>query len=128
MSSLSTLAALALDIYVHRQQTRRCIYRLHDLDSKSKPKQRRPEATRGPFTDDVDDDYNINNSKQAGEPRESEAWEAPRPSIGPYDELSRETLAAVPSRQQPHGYAVPENQFRYDTGYHGGHAERGYGS
>ena len=101
--SISTIAAFILDIYVFRQQTRRGVYRLHDLDSKQ-----RPQATRGPFTDDVG----------VNEPRESEAWEAPRVSVGPYTE---------DARRQKHGYAVPDNQFEYDTGYHGHGDQRAYG-
>ncbi|KAK4540749.1 hypothetical protein LTR36_008964 [Oleoguttula mirabilis] len=106
---VSTLAALCLDIYVRRQQTRRGVYRLQDLDAK------RPEATRGPFTDEHD-------YAQGGleEPRVSEAWEAPRPSIGPYSEQSDKQV-------QQQGYALPEQQFEYDTGYHGGHEERAFG-
>ena len=110
---LSTLSALALDIYVRRQQTRRGIYRLQDLDTKP-----HPEATRGPFTEGT-------SYSQGGlaEPRESEAWEAPRPSTGPYGEQSNSS--------SPHalhqGYSVPDNQFDYDTGYRGGHEQRAYG-
>jgi len=107
---LSTLAALCLDIYVRRQQTRRGIYKLHDLDSKH-----RPEATRGPFTDE-DAQYA---SRDLHEPRDSEAWEAPRPSMGPYAEQGDKQM-------QQQGYAVPEQQFDYDTGYQGGHEERSH--
>jgi len=106
---VSTLAALALDIYVYRQQTRRGIYRLQNLDQKS-----RPEATRGPFTDDG----GYGEGGPAAEPRESEAWEAPRPSIGPYAERAGDKSI------EQQGYTVPEAQFGYDTGYHGGHADR----
>lgn len=109
--SVSTLAALCLDIYVRRQQTRRGIYRLQDLQDA-----KRPEATRGPFT------VSGNDYAQSGleEPRDSEAWEAPRPSIGPYSEQSDKQMG----RQ---GYALPEQQFEYDTGYHGGHEDRAFG-
>ncbi|KAK5133869.1 hypothetical protein LTR08_007200 [Meristemomyces frigidus] len=102
---ISTLAALALDFHVRRQQTRRGVYRLHDLDGK------RPAATRGPFTD-----------ADAAEPRESEAWEAPRPSMGPYSEQGEKQAP------QQGGYAVPEQQFEYDTAYSGGHSERVFGA
>lgn len=107
MDRVSTIMAVIMDIYVHRQQTRRGVYRLHDLDSGK----RRVEATRGPFTDD----------DHVAHPRESEAWEAPRPSIGPYNE----TAAPMSG-----GYAVPDQQFDYDTQYHGGHEQRSsfYGS
>lgn len=76
----------------------RGVYRLHDLDAK------RPEATRGPYTE---------NAQAYGhgafdEPRESEAWEAPRPSMGPYSEQSEKQI-----HQQ--GYSVPHNQFEYDN-------------
>ena len=101
--SISTLAALCLDFYVRRQNTRRGIYKLHDIDTK------RSEATRGPFTD------------EEMQPRESEAWEAPRPSMGPYAEQSSD------KRMQQQGYAVPEGQFGYgygDTAYYGGHHEK----
>lgn len=107
--SVSTIAAFILDIYVFRQQTRRGVYRLHDLDSKQ-----RPQATRGPFTDDVN--YGASG---INEPMESEAWEAPRVSMGPYTE---------DARRQQQGYAVPDNQFEYDTGYHGHGSQRTYGA
>lgn len=108
---MSTLAALGLDVYVYRLQNRRGLYKLHDLDTKP-----RPEATAGPFTD-RDDRYA---SGGLEEPRESEAWEEPRPSVGPYNEQS--TVDTKKLGQQ--GYAIPDGQFEYDTGYHGGHAEK----
>jgi len=40
--------------------------------------------------------------------------------MGPYGEQAGRGMT-----QQ--GYALPEGQFDYDTGYHGGHEERGYG-
>jgi hypothetical protein len=108
---VSTLAALCLDIYVVRQQNRRGVYRLHDLDAKPQP---RAEASRSPFTDEEHVGYG-----QGGldEPRESEAWEAPRPSMGPCSER-----ADVHATQK--GYSVPESQFGYDTSYGGGHADK----
>ena len=72
------------------------MYKLQDLDHKN-----RPEAVAGPFTD-------IDHSRQ------SEAWEAPRTSMGPYSEQADLRVAQ-------HGYAVPEGQFEYDTGYSNGH-------
>ncbi|KAK5108434.1 hypothetical protein LTR62_008321 [Meristemomyces frigidus] len=102
---LSTAAALGLDLYVRRQQTKRGVYRLQDLDNK------RPEATRGPYTDE---------NAIGEEPRESVAWEEPRPSMGPYSEQADlGDLGAGHSQ----GYSVPEGQFGYDTQYHGGHNE-----
>ena len=113
---ISTLAALCLDFWVRRQNNQRGIYRLHDLDTKQQ--QSRPEATRGPFTDG-----DGNGSYGAGginEPRESEAWEAPRSSFGPYREQSSSSRDA-----SGQGYAVPEGQFGYDdTKYYGGHQEK----
>lgn len=106
--SVSTLAALALDIYVYRQQNRLGIYRLQSLDQKS-----RPEAIRGPFTDDSAYEVGV----FAAGPRESEAWEPPR-SFAQYAERTGDKSI------EQQGYAVPEAQFEYDTGYHGGHAER----
>ncbi|KAF2726184.1 hypothetical protein K431DRAFT_280211 [Polychaeton citri CBS 116435] len=106
---LSTLAALGLDIYVRRQQTARGVYRLQEIDTK------RPTAAHGPFTD-PEQSYDQGGLQPH---RDSEAWESnPRPSIGPYGE-------AGDSKQMANsGYAVPENQFDYDTGYHGGHETR----
>lgn len=106
--SISTIAALCLDFYVRRKNNKRGMYRLHDIDAKQ---QQQSGAPRGPFTDE-------GHGYGAGgiaEPRESEAWEAPRPSVSPYGEQSRQTQ----------GYAVPEQQFLTDdTGYYGGHRER----
>ncbi|KAK1808602.1 hypothetical protein LTR12_017050 [Friedmanniomyces endolithicus] len=114
---VSTLAALGLDIYVRRQQTRRGVYRLHDLDTKA-----RPEATRGPFTDEVEarqgDGNYAHGGLQQDDSRESLAWEELRPSIGPYAEQGDK------QRMQKGGYAMPEAQFEYDTQYRGGHEER----
>ncbi|KAF7196541.1 hypothetical protein HII31_02269 [Pseudocercospora fuligena] len=91
---ISTIAAFILDILVWRKNTRLGRHmRLHDL-----PDYKRPVATRGPFTDD---------GHQESLSRESEAWEAPRPSLGPYSE------------REHGGYTVPDQQFEYDTGYHG---------
>ena len=105
---ISTMAALCLDFYVRRKNNKRGIYRLHDIDTKQ---QQHSGAPRGPFTDEG---YGYGAGGIA-EPRESEAWEAPRPSVSPYGEQSR----------QPQGYAVPEAQFlTSDTGYYGGHSER----
>lgn len=104
--SVSTLCALGLDFYVYRQQNRRGVYRLHDIDVKN-----RPAAVRGPFTDE-----DHRESATFDEPRYSEAFEAPREYTEP------------PRQMQGKGYAVPEGQFEYDTGYHGGHAERAFGS
>lgn len=110
---VSTIAAVILDIYVRRQQNRRGVYRLHDLDVKSGPN-----ASRGPFTED-------GGYGQVGlaAPRESSAWEEPRPSMGPYSEQSEPMF-------ENKGYAVPEDQFAYDTKYHvhGGQSVRPYGS
>ena len=97
--SLSTLAALGLDIYVRRQHTRLGIYQLQNPDVK-----RGPDATHGPFTD---------LPSGSSERRESGAWEEPRASIGPYSEQPSHTQA------QSRGYGVPENQFEYDTAYRG---------
>lgn len=112
-SSVSTLAATCLNIYVRRQQTRRGVYRLQDIDNKH-----RPNATRGPFTDDVGATGAAGSGLMA-EPRESEAWEAPRP----YRE-GGEGYGQAP------GYSVPEGQVLYshDTAYQGGHDVKPYGA
>lgn len=70
-------------MYVRRQQTRRGIYRLQEIDVK------RPEATHGPFTEK-------GQSYAAGglaAPRESDVWEDSRPSMGPYNEQSEKYMA-----------------------------------
>lgn len=92
----------------------RGVYRLHDIDSKG-----RPAAGNGPFTEGGYGQGGL------GAPRESSAWEEPRPSMGPYSERG----AAEPMFENK-GYAVPEDQFAYDTGYHGhgGPNARPYGS
>ena len=101
---LSTTAALGLDIYVRSQQTSRGVYRLHDIDVKH-----HIDAVRGPFTDDG---QAYGSGGLAG-PRESEAWEEPRPSIGPYNEQADKILV-------DQGYSHPEENLRYqDTEYRG---------
>ncbi|SMQ49685.1 unnamed protein product [Zymoseptoria tritici ST99CH_3D7] len=92
---LSTLAAFILDIYVHRNQTRRGVYRLHDMENK-----RQLVGAAAPF------------SRDSRLPRESSEWEEPRPSMGPYGDN-------VPDAARPL-YTMPEGQFQYETGYHGG--------
>ncbi|KAF2772429.1 hypothetical protein EJ03DRAFT_204039 [Teratosphaeria nubilosa] len=110
---VSTTAALALDIYVYHLQNRRGIYRLQSLDAKP-----RSEATRASFTDEAAFENHRGCRQDAlGLERSSGAWEEPRLSMGPYSERA-DTL------QSKSGYSVPENQFDYDTGYHGGHDER----
>ena len=107
--SISTIAALCLDFYVRRKNNKRGMYRLHDIDTKQ---QQQSGAPRGPFTEEG----HGYGSGGIAEPRESEAWEEPRSSIGPYSEQSS---------RQPQGYSVPEAQFGYDdTRYYGGHEER----
>lgn len=99
-NSLSTIAALILDIYVRRQQTSRGVYRLHDME--------KPRGT-GSTAALASGGYG-----QGGlaAPRESSAWEEPRPSIGPYSERAEPMF-------ENKGYDVPQDQFAYDTGYHG---------
>jgi len=118
--SVSTLAALGLDIYVRRQQTQRGVYRLHDLPD-NKP---RAEATRGPFTDEAGPNYPHNGHSDS---RDSLAWEEPvgRPSMGPYSEGGVGGYGGGENKHvQSQGYSVPEAQFEYDTQYQGGHQER----
>lgn len=77
------MAALCLDFHVRRKNNKRGMYRLHDIDGKQ-GQQQQSGAPRGPFTDE-------GHGYGAGgiaEPRESEVWEAPRPSVSPYGEQS----------------------------------------
>ena len=111
MHSVSTLAALGLDIYVRRKQTSRGIYRLQELDSK-----KRPEATRGPSTDATQ----VYGASGLAGSKFSEIWEEPRLSTGPYSEQSDRLI-------REGGYSQPEEFGSYDTGYHGGHAQRVFG-
>ncbi|KAK5166961.1 uncharacterized protein LTR77_007690 [Saxophila tyrrhenica] len=100
----ATLAALFLDIYVHRKQTSRGMYKLPDLDAK------RPGATHGPYTETP------NNYGYGGlsAPRESEVWEEPRRSTGPYSEQA-DTLINENARDISDDAVFG----RYDTGYQG---------
>ncbi|WPG98393.1 Hypothetical protein R9X50_00118300 [Acrodontium crateriforme] len=112
--TISTIGALILDVYVFRTQTRRGVYRqtLHALDPKLRPK-----ATRGPLTDDDDTNTKYTSGGFDTELRERTTLQADRrPSMGPYGEQSEQMLADS-------GYRVPEQQFAYDTGYHGGHKD-----
>ncbi|OQO13247.1 hypothetical protein B0A48_01475 [Cryoendolithus antarcticus] len=122
LGMISTIAALLLDFYVRGQSNRRGIYKLHDLDSKaSRP---RPEAPAGPFTDPSSATYG---SGGLAEPRESEAWDAPRMSMGPYSEEKNARSGDLGLEGlRRGGYGAPEEQHLYaeDTGYHGGHLEK----
>jgi hypothetical protein len=111
-NSISTLAALCLDFHVRRNNNKLGMYRLHDIDTKQQQPQQGPSgAPRGPFTDEG----HGYGSGGIAEPRDSEAWEAPRPSLGPYSEQGTHS----------NGYAVPDAQFGYDdTRYYGGHDDR----
>ncbi|KAM0698946.1 hypothetical protein Q7P36_000990 [Cladosporium allicinum] len=109
---ISTLAALCLDFHVRRNNNKLGMYRLHDIDTKQQQPQQGPSgAPRGPFTDEG----HGYGSGGIAEPRDSEVWEAPRLSLGPYSEQGTHS----------NGYAVPDAQFGYDdTRYYGGHEER----
>ena len=105
--SVSTLAALGLDIYVRRKQTSRGIYRLHDMDGK-----RASQLGGEPFFD--------GRGYAAGglaAPRESGIWEESRRSTGPYNEQSEKLV-------QEEDYAHPQVG-KYDTGYHGARPSMG---
>lgn len=85
--------------------------RLENVDAK-----RRMPATRGPYTDDDDEEWNVARGVEiVGRP--SEAFEVPDVGYGASAKVAKDQ-----------GYEVPEGQFDYDTGYHGGHAERVFGS
>lgn len=107
---VSTICALALDTHIYRLAQRGGRHvRLDNLEQKH-----RPAATRGPYTDE--DHRELSSEEDLG--RHSEAFEVPMGGYG-----------AQPDSKgaQRQGYAVPEAQFEYDTGYHGGHAERAFG-
>lgn len=107
INRLSTLAALALDIHIHRLSARFGRHtRLDNLDQK-----RRNTATRGSYTDTDHADHDGDLEGPA-----SEAFQLP---LGARSGASYKGLHAQ-------GYSVPEAQFAYgeDTGYHGGHEER----
>lgn len=89
--------------------------RLGDLGRDSK----RSPAVAGPYTD-MDQHGTPNHDEEDGFPtRHSEAFEVPQKGY----------FAAPLEKNAPgQGYAVPDGQFEYDTGYHGGHAERVFGS
>ena len=118
---LSTLGALGLDIFVLRKSSVRGMYRLQDHGEKA-----RPEASRGPYTDNSEG-YALGG---LAAPRESEAWEEPRPSMGPYSEQDREQSEklVVGDRGSFDGRSshFREEDFHdEDTGYHGGaHSSR----
>ena len=104
-NSVSTLAALFLDIYVHRKQTSRGIYRLQDIDGK------RSSQANEPFFDGQG--YGAGG---LAAPRESGIWEEPRRSTGPYSEQADKLV-------QDENYGRPE--FGRDTGYHGSRPSMG---
>jgi len=86
--------------------------RLDNLETK-----RRAPAVNGPYTDnDANDEQDLDSSPS----RHSEAFEIPTREYGQQPDAD--------VMMQGKGYAVPEGQFEYDTGYHGGHAERVFGS
>jgi len=118
LPSLSTICALALDIHIHRLTTRFGKHmRLDNLDQK-----RRTVVVSGPYTDnthvndnDIDDDI---------EGRHSEAFEVPYAGYGAQNGAAYVDAHGPTKSMQTQGYAVPDGQFGYDTGYHGGHEER----
>ncbi|KAJ9620268.1 hypothetical protein H2203_008033 [Taxawa tesnikishii (nom. ined.)] len=108
---VSTICALGLDLHIHRLSARRGRHhRLEDMDNK-----RRSPAVRGPYTDDGHRE-STTWEREEFEPRNSEAFEVPKQSG-----------SSGAKNAQNQGYSVPEGQFDYDTGYHGGHAERVFG-
>lgn len=108
---VSTMGALAVDLYIARlaRQGGRH-FRLDDMDRKRS----RAPAIRGPYTDT--DHHDVSDEDL---PRNSEAFEVPQQGYG---------AQASSRRMQAEGYALPENQFDYDTGYHGRQDERLYAS
>ncbi|KAH9828450.1 hypothetical protein Tdes44962_MAKER02368 [Teratosphaeria destructans] len=110
---VSTIAGLALDIYVYRLQTRRGIYRLQDLGAKP-----RSQYTRGSFTDEAAFE-SPRGYRQDGlaASRSSGSWSEPRLSMGPYSERAG-------LQQSKAGYSAPDNQFDYDAEHDGGHDKR----
>jgi len=111
---VATVCALALDVYIHRLGMRRGRHmRLSDADAK-----RRAAAVRGPYTDMDDDEEELEMRGPEIVGRPSDAFEVPPVGYG----------AHITKGAQGQGYEVPEGQFDYDTGYHGGHAERVFGS
>jgi hypothetical protein len=106
--SVSTIAALALDFYVFRNDARRGMYQLPDSGMKAQPGSRSERYTEG------DEGAAPYGHGGLAEPRESEAWETPRPFSNTYD------LGSIPPRERIN---VPDREFDHDTGYHGGASE-----
>jgi hypothetical protein len=82
------------------------MYQLPDIGLNPQPGSRSPER----YTED-NTPYGHGG---LAEPRESEAWETPRPFSNKYDS------DALPPREHIN---VPHRDFDHDTGYHGGPAE-----
>lgn len=96
------MGALAVDLYIARLARRGG--RHFRLDGMDRKRSRVP-VIRGPYTDT--DHHDVSDEDL---PRNSEAFEVPQQGYG---------AQASSRRMQAEGYALPENQFDYDTGYHG---------
>lgn len=147
--SVSTLAALTLDLHIHRlDASKGKHYRLDDLDNVDS--KHRSSSAAAPYPLERDD--NSNNSRYtdhtSSHPRQplpslhvstydsdndgqddnkhgrrSEAFEVPEHGYG------AQSVSAGATRYNRSGYAIPEGQFAYDdvedTGYHGPGAHEG---
>lgn len=98
VGSVSTLAALLLDVYVFKRATARGKYnQMEDFDNKqAMPGHNVPERL-----------YN-----------DAPLYNASGSAINLAPQRPLQLTNKAP---RPTGYAVPEEQFSYDTGYNGGH-------
>ena len=127
---VSTLAALALDVHILRLSHRSGKHmRLEDVDHK-----RHVSASRGLYTDEDQ----IENPRYTSSPNHSRRSSPREGGLGsPYQRFGLESSPRqsneVPGEESiargserrvlRQGYAVPEGQFDYDTGYHGNAGE-----
>lgn len=116
---ISTIAATTLDVHIHRLSTRFGRHmRLDNLDQKPLAP-----TSRGPYSDA--DHRDMHDADLEGRP--SEAFDMPSGGYGAQNGVAYDqAFIRDKSQAAAKGYALPEGQFGYDTGYHGGHEERAF--
>nr|POE64908.1 hypothetical protein CFP56_65866 [Quercus suber] len=121
-SSLTTCAALLLDLYVWRHGSRRGMYRLQDSDRKPL----RADATHGAFTDDYDDEDENDEEGFAGASSSNRNSTQARTGQKPYAMRDLRQHSSTTRQEEEEdgadqsGYAGVAAHDDEDTGYHHG--------
>ena len=112
--SVSTLLAVVLDIHISRMNGLRGQHFRLNLRGDRKTNETIP--MNGPYTD-------VNSQSNSHEDLTHSHESLPHIATGEGFEIP-----SLGSQKTRAGYTIPESRFDYETGYHGGHAERVFGA